>query len=274
MIIDGHAHLGGEYRDLHNIIATLDASGVDKVILCPSDKIRSKAMFIPGISGMIAGSELNFQINRFLRTATNNYRSRHYIETGNEEVFNISRQSDGRVIQFYWADPNRKNVTEEIETKLALWKFQGIKLHQSCHPFKIKSEPFYRIAEFAALKNLPVFIHLHSRKELVDFISISRDYQTKFITGHLIGLEIYIKHKKSVADNVYFDISCPPLVPLDLIMLAIREFGAARIVMGSDTPYGRNNVRKAVNAIRSLKISNREKEMILGNNMRDILMAR
>jgi predicted TIM-barrel fold metal-dependent hydrolase len=272
MIIDGHAHLAGEYRDLQSILATLDATGVDKVIICPAEKERPESMPIPGLTGRIAGGELNFVINRLLRVAADNDTTRHYIDSGNEEVFNISRLSGGRVIQFYWADPLREGIIDELRLKISLWGIKGIKLHQSCTPFTVLSEPFHKLAEFAATENIPVFIHLHSKKELADFISVSGNYKTNFITGHLIGLEIFISQRKRVSDNIYFDISCPPLVPVGRIRKAMKTFGAGRLLMGSDTPYGRNNVRQAVSHIRCMKISELEKEMILGNNMKDLLM--
>ena len=79
MIIDGHAHLGGEYSDLPSIMRTLDDAGIDKVVLCPADKKRSAPLIIPGIAGKFAGDELNFRINRFLRTATAGRATSDYI---------------------------------------------------------------------------------------------------------------------------------------------------------------------------------------------------
>ncbi|NMC38168.1 MAG: amidohydrolase family protein [Bacteroidales bacterium] len=271
MIIDGHSHQGGEYRDIQSIISLLDRFGVDKVVLCPADSERNEPISIPGMGKRFNGPELNFVINRFIRAALSRGNKWSDIERSNKKVYEIASLSGGRILQFYWINPLKEGISGDLEEKLNLWKFAGIKLHQACHPFVIRSGVFSNIAEFAASKNLPVFIHLYSKKDVMDFISVSGSFRANFIAGHLIGLEIYIKEKKVLGDNVYFDISCPSLVSADRIALAIKEFGANRIIMGSDTPYGKNNLKQVLTIIRSLNLNENEKEMILGNNLNNIL---
>lgn len=271
MIIDGHSHRGGEYRDMQSIISVLDRLGVDKVVLCPADSERDDPLSIPGLGNRFHGPELNFVVNRFIRAALARESKWSAIERSNIKVHEMASLSQGRILQFCWVNPLNNGIEDEMEEKLHLWKFAGIKLHQACHPFSIKSSTFGRIAEFAASKNLPLFIHLYSKKDVLDFISLSGNFSTNFIVGHLIGLEIFIKEKKMVGDNVYFDISCPSLVSADRIALAVDEFGAKKIIMGSDTPYGKNNLEQVLTIIRALNLEEEEKEMILGNNLSNIL---
>lgn len=271
MIIDCHAHLGGEYNNLPSILATLDRSGADKVILCPSESPRKNSMWIPHLAGRIGGRDLNFLVNRIIRVSTPFQKVQKNIDRQNEDVFRITAGSEGRVVQFFWANPLKEGILEEMEEKYGLWKFKGIKLHQSSHPFRIKSYPFAEIAHFASHQHLPVFIHLHSKKEIRDFISVSRRYKTWFIVGHLIGLELFIRNRKDLGENILFDISCPPLVTVNRVRLALETFGPGRIVMGTDTPFGRNNLSVAISRIRSLGLPARETGMILGDNMRGIL---
>lgn len=271
MIIDGHAHLGGEYKDLPSIISALDKEGVDKVVLCPADTERPRSMPLPALAGKIPDKELSFSVNRLLRATTSRRKTDRYIETVNEEVYKIAGLSGGRVIQFYWADMRRNDLIDDIDSKLDLWNFKGIKLHQSVHPFKTDSSSFNDLAGYAAARNLPIFIHLHSRNEIIDFISVARNHKTIFITGHLIGLEIFVAHRQSVGDNIYFDISCPQLVSTVLIKHALTEFGPRRLTMGSDTPYGKNNVSLIISRVINLDLPDAEKEMILGNNLKNIL---
>ena len=110
-------------------------------------------------------------------------RARHHgaeragnIEAGNQEIFNISVLSEGRVLQFFWADPHKSGIIDELESKFELWRFKGIKLHQPCHPFKVNSFHFRDIAEFAARKGIPVFLHLYSKNDVLEFISVSGKY--------------------------------------------------------------------------------------------------
>jgi predicted TIM-barrel fold metal-dependent hydrolase len=273
MIIDGHAHLGGEYKDLPTILSTLDKLGIDRVILCPTDQTRHKPLPVPNLASKFPAKELNFAVNRLIRAATPQVQHQRNIDKGNKNVFNVSVLSGGRIIQFFWANPLKEGIMYEMETKFQEWKFRGIKLHQACHSFKIISSQFRNLAEFAVTQKIPVFIHFYSKKEILDFISISAEYKTPFIVGHLIGLELFIQNKTKICDNIYFDISCPALVSIDRIKKAIKEFGSGRIIMGSDAPYGKKNVKEIVSRIISLSLPDNECEMILGNNLNSILMT-
>lgn len=271
MVIDGHAHMGGEYFNLPSIIRTLDDAGIDIVVLCPGDKKRARSMTIPDIAGEFVGDNMNFQINKFLRKATHRKATQDYIDRGNEEMADVVKEAGGRVIQFYWTDPLKEDIITELGDRYERDAFKGIKLHQCIHAFKILSDEFHQVAIFAASHDLPVFIHLYSKKDITDFISVAGTYNTNFISGHLIGIDTYIKERNRVSDNIYFDISCPPLVPPEKIMKAMGIFGPGRLTMGSDTPYGRHNPQKAVSFVRSMPVSAREKEMILGDNLRALL---
>jgi len=271
MIIDGHAHQGGEYRDLPSIIKTLDDAGIDRVVLCPGDKKRARPMTIPDIAGEFVGDNLNYQINKLLRTATHGKATMDYIDRGNEELADLSKEAGGRVIQFYWTDPLREGIISDLESRHESPGVRGIKLHQCIHPFKILSDEFHKVATFASSHDMPVFIHLYAKSDITDFISVADNYNTSFISGHLIGIDTYIREKNRVSDNIYFDISCPPLVPPEKIMKAMNVFGPGRLTMGSDTPYGRHNPRKAVSFVRSLPVGDQDKEMILGNNLMKLL---
>ncbi len=271
MIIDGHAHLGGEYRDRESVIKTLDAAGADSVLICPADRERTRTLYIPGFSDRFSVDELNFIINRFIRRSFSTGFRRDNIEEGNRKVYETALASGGRIIQSFWADLCRSDVLDDLECKYEQWKFRGIKLHQSCNPFPVRSSVFRDLAAFAGEKGLPVFIHLHSGKDVADFISVSKELKTVFISGHLIGLDIFIENRARVGENVFFDISCPPLVPQRRMARALRAFGPGRLIMGSDTPYGRNNTIQIISRIRSMPVSDAEKDLILGNTLRDLL---
>ena len=54
-------------------------------------------------------------------------------------------------------------------------------------------------------------------------------------------------------------------------MDAIKFAGASNITFGTDTPYGKQNLKKNIDRIKSLDISSKEKELIFGENMRKLL---
>ena len=73
------------------------------------------------------------------------------------------------------------------------------------------------------------------------------------------------------SDNIYFEISTPALVSTHRIRKAIKHFGINRILLGSDTPYGQNNLKTNIERVMNLDISDEEKHLILGENMKKLL---
>lgn len=90
------------------------------------------------------------------------------------------------------------------------------------------------------------------------------------IIAHLFGLELFIKSGIKFK-NLYFDISTYQVTSDKRVLKAIKYFGSDKILMGSDTPYGKNNLQKNMDRVSNLPISLEEKEMILGENTRKLL---
>jgi predicted TIM-barrel fold metal-dependent hydrolase len=110
-----------------------------------------------------------------------------------------------------------------------------------------------------------------SRQEVRYLIdSIRRHPSTTFIIGHLFRLEEYIQADLRM-DNVYFDISTPPLISLVRLQKALDYYGAQRLILGSDTPYGVESLRKNIERVRALALSEEDKALILGGNLQRIL---
>jgi uncharacterized protein len=271
MIIDGHAHAGGDYRDASHIIKALDEAGADRLVLCPKASEKEGSYYLPHLGNLFPDREMNFFINRFIRLMTNNRRIHKLIEKGNETVFTLAKDSGGRVLQFYWTNPLKMNFLEESEALLKKWKFKGIKLHQACHPFTISSSSFIELTEWSASKNLPIFLHPFSREEVRDLIVYSKNLKTPLIIGHLIGLDVFTNMKSQVSEHIFFDISCPPLISEKRLLKAIEAFGAGRLIMGSDSPYGTDNLKEIIQRIRSLSIPEKDKNLMLGENLQNIL---
>lgn len=51
-----------------------------------------------------------------------------------------------------------------------------------------------------------------------------------------------------------------------------KEDEAERLILGSDSPYGDNNINKAINKLRDLNMSVAEINMICSENIEKILM--
>ena len=55
------------------------------------------------------------------------------------------------------------------------------------------------------------------------------------------------------------------------MLKAVDHFGADKIVLGSDTPFGRNNLRRNIERVERLPLSQDEKGRILGLNLAELL---
>ena len=155
--------------------------------------------------------------------------------------------------------------------KLADWKFKGVKMHQCWENFSVDSDFFISVAEWAETNNIPLFIHLWSDSEVKKIIKYKKLHKDlKLIIAHLFGLELLIK-ENCKDDNLFFDISTLQVTSTYRVLKAIEVFGAEKILLGSDTPYGKNNLQKNINRVKSLKIGEQEKNMILGENMKKLL---
>jgi uncharacterized protein len=90
-----------------------------------------------------------------------------------------------------------------------------------------------------------------------------------FIIAHLIGFEEIHTHAKN--QNLFYEISPPQLIDVERLKHAIDQAGAERVILGSDTPYGKKNLQMNLKRIDSLDISEQEKKLIKGENMQRLI---
>ncbi|UCE06001.1 MAG: amidohydrolase family protein, partial [bacterium] len=238
MIIDGHAHSCGIFYHGDKIVNTLDELQVDKVILTPGQINDERNYYFPGIARLFPNRDVVLKTNKVVKILTLPAKLKNNLSVRNEFVYNLSRQHPDRIIQFIWVNPNISNMVEELEDKYNKWNFKGIKTHQCIDAFDSDSWMMYKLAEFAKAKNIPLFIHLYLKKDVVKFLKLAKDNpETNFTVAHLIGLEIF-ETSSLKSQNIYFDISPARMTSEKRIMKAINLFGADHITLGSDTPYG------------------------------------
>ncbi len=271
MIIDAHAHACGLYLNEKKIIEILDASNVDKVVLVPGEFGSDKNYRMPDFGSKFPNTDIVAFVNILIKIIIRISGAADQIDAGNKFVASLAKNHPDRIIQFYWARLSQANALETLARDYAEFKFKGLKLHQCWEPFDIRSEIFTEVADWAYSKDLPIFIHLFSKNQatqLAEFINTRS--KTTFIIAHLFGLERYIQAKVN-SDNCYFEISSPQLVSIKRLNIALKHFGAKRIILGSDIPYGWNNLNLNIERVNNLQISNQEKNLILGDNMKTLL---
>ncbi len=271
MIIDGHAHACGDFLTIQEIKKNLDSNSVDKVVLVPGELNSTRTYPFPSVARLFPKSNVVKVFNQLTKMVVKITNMREEFEKGNEYVNNLVKKLPDRIVQFYLITDRSENICEELEKKYEEWKFKGLKLHQCWHPISIDSNYFNIAATWAEQKSIPIFIHLVSDKEVKKLIEYKRNHKDlTIIIGHLFGLELFIIESKNL-EKIYFDISTYQVTSDKRVLKAIKKFGADRITMGSDTPYGKNNLKKNIERVEKLPISQDEKNMILGLNMKGLL---
>lgn len=108
-----------------------------------------------------------------------------------------------------------------------------------------------------------------SKIQVKKFISLTKEHPgATFILAHLVGIEEF---DRTVGPNVYFDISCPLIHSVRMLERALDNFGAERILLGSDAPYGVDNLTLAVRQMKEAGMSGREIELVCSGNIRKLL---
>lgn len=272
MIIDGHSHACGKYLTAEGIIKTLNENGVDKVVLVPGELNSKSEYSLPNIASKFPNYnvvKLTNNLTKFVMKLTGKVKD---IPAGNEYVYDLKTKTENRVIQFLWATTGIKNITDYLNTKFDDWIFHGVKLHQCWEKFSIDSDFFKEVAIWTEKHDLPLFIHLFSDSDVLKLIEYKRRHpKLKLIVAHLFGLELFIKENFK-DKNLYFDTSPLQLISDIRLKKAINYVGIERVLMGTDTPYGaKDNLHKSISRVKKLEITEGDKELMLGINMKRLL---
>jgi len=268
MIIDGHAHAAGVFFSVDTLVPVLDELGVDKVVLCQNIRHDPREVRVPFEKGQIANrSSIAYAGSRFLRLGAWIMAADKGLKSRNAVVRELAAKRPDRIIPFYWANPQDKSVLKDLDKALGEDGFRGVKLHQSVTRFSCDEPILNDLAAIAAREKSPVFIHLYSRTEVRKLIAWAlRNPRTQFIVAHMIGLEI-LAPRAAELKNVALDISPAWGSTAERIKFAAEAFGAGRLVLGSDTPFGQETLKKNIDKVRNLNLTPGEKALILGLNM-------
>jgi len=272
MIIDGHAHSSGEFWSAERIIPILDELEVDKVVLCPGPANEPTAFPLPDLSRILQSTSLNYLGQKLLRHFGRWTLKLYPLTNGNAYVASLARKFPTRILQCHWVDPNDDRMIAELDVRHREWRFKMLKVHQCLSVFNSDSPGMHALARFAAERSMPFFVHSYLRPDIEELVRFMAGHaETTFIVAHLLGLEVYLEADPASLKNVYFDISTPSLVPESYVVKAVGRFGAGRILMGSDTPFGVHPLKKCIARVRGLKIPEDDKRLILGENLRRLL---
>jgi predicted TIM-barrel fold metal-dependent hydrolase len=238
MIIDAHNHVGGPDRgdgkkqSPEEIVVEMDRLGIDKAVIFPFSEIN------PGIS----------------------------FSTANNRTMEAVDKYPDRLIGLARLDPNfGKNAVEELKRDIEIG-LVGLKLHPSSQKFSLRSEHLKEIVREASSLDIPIIFDSGKKESPPEqFGELAELFpNAKIIMAHMLGdfLQIALDHQ-----NIYLQTTDMPRK--EIIQEAVEELGAERIIMGSDSPYISMEVE--LEKIKLLNISENEKKLIMGENMRCIL---
>lgn len=271
MIIDGHAHACGEYLTPESIENYLAVNGADKVLLAPGELNSAKSYSMPVFSEWFPKKNAVKVTNVMTRIVVTLSGSADHILAGNEYVYGLTQKCPELVLQCLWVTRQMPDPVAYLDEKFELWKFKCVKVHQVWEDVSVDSDFFRDTAGWAETHSIPLFIHPGSDKEAMKLVRYKREHRNlKLIVAHLFGLEFFIR--EGVKDeNLYFDTSSVQFTSTFRVKKAIDFVGADRVLLGTDTPYGESNLKLNLARIRSLEISDYDKQKILGENLKDLL---
>jgi len=243
MIVDAHAHFGimlGRSFSSKQFVETLDIYGISKSCVSSIEAIN------------------------------------YYAETGNNSVLALMEQYPKRIIGFCVPNPYqqpRKEVRRCIKAG-----FRGIKLHPWGSECSLANYRYTPVFEEAATQDIPVLFHSGGSLKVPDFkyatpemiFSVAERFpKVKMIIGHM-GLERWKEMVERVVDykNLYLDITMSMPHP-DRINIAVQKVGAERVIFGTDMTLLEPAI--PLGLIQGSKISDEEKELILGGNIMRLL---
>jgi len=271
LTIDGHAHSSGEFYRGEDIVRALDALGADQVILSPGPVNEARTWPVPDLGRVFPRRGLGLPGNRLLRLASGYVRRRFSFEESNAYVASLARRHPGRIVPACWVDPGDTEAVAALPARGHAWGFRAVKVHQCFSRFRSNSPGMHALARFAGDRGLPVFIHLYGRRDAVELLELAAAHRgTAFVVAHLLGFEVFAAADRGRTSNIFFDISPPNLCPLALVKRALGTFGPEKLLLGSDTPYGKDNLKLAIDRVRRLTLPDEDKALILGGNARRV----
>ena len=203
----------------------------------------------------------------------------------NEQLSALLQMFPDKLIGFAGFDPNQGDeAVVDIEQAVKELGFKGIKTVSSLLELDINDKAFYPCYTMAQELNVPIIIHTgpaliigalikHVQPLMVDEVAFDFP-DLKIICAHMGGHHYMEVHNLLVRHpNVYADLSFWPLHPYykDMIPWSLFEKTVPdKILLGSDYPAGQT-LGEAVEAVRSLPISEDFKGKILGENAARLL---
>jgi predicted TIM-barrel fold metal-dependent hydrolase len=268
-MIDGHAHACGMFFSKESVLEYLNDNNIERIVLSAGEPDSRKIYHLPYLAKVFQSPKLIYAFNVITAMVVSASKMADRIDEGNEKAASMAQECPERILNTYWVNPADADCIRKMEDFRKNHSFCMIKMHQCWTEFDMNDAGVVKVIEWAEENGTPVFIHLKSKIQVKKFISFIKEYPgVTFILAHLIGIDEF---DRTVGGNVYFDISCPLIHSVKMLKRAFDNFGAKRILLGSDAPYGSDNMALAIRQMQEAGMNDCEIELVCSENIRKIL---
>lgn len=204
LVIDAHNHIGvrhGASQTGSELVAKLDAAGVDKAVIFP---------FVEGT-------------------------------VDNGVIVEAVGEHPDRLIPFCNVNPwDQDRAVEELRHRVEDLGFKGVKLHPTLQGYRLGDHPLVDPI-FAAARDLGIVITSHGASDLynnpAEFDAMASAFPTVPLLMVHMGMFWSTDHAIEVSSrhpNLYLDTSRAPLAE---IALAVKKLGPEKVIWGTDSPF-------------------------------------
>lgn len=244
-MIDAHIHVGawdhpdflGRRCTLEEALAELDGAGIGGAAVVPTDQCKNAELLAEARQALAGGYGGKLWLFPWVRPADT---------------------AEGPA-DLAWLDENAPAVC-------------GLKIHPSLSRQRVDGDGFRPALELAERRGLVVLVHCGRWQEMASYRfaieAAARHPRARFLLAHAGGdtpplataaAELLAERK---LDNVWFEFS--GLREYWVVERNVARLGAGRYLMGSD--YCLAHPLMYVGAVRGMKLSERDRERILGEN--------
>ena len=249
MIIDAHTHLSkSNYGNVEIYKRYLKEAGIDKAVAVPGGMMDVRRM-------------TDYVIGRSMAENP---------EPDNEYVLECIHENPRMLRGFMCLDPHSDNALRDLEEGYRDG-FDGLKFNPMTHQFSFSSRAVLELVSLCQDYNFPVYSHVlfNPGACTTRFIELAKKFRrVNFILGHMgfgpadqDGLEAACK-----LDNFYLETSTGNYLHMEQ---TVKKAGVEKLIFGSEFPL--SNPKVEMEKILQLKISDDQKDKILGRNIEEIL---
>ena len=197
----------------------------------------------------------------------------------NEWAAEVNQKNPGKIISFGSIFPHSGDYKKDIDFVVSLG-LKGLKFHAEYQGFLLDDAQMLRIYDYALSKNLILLHHAGFDPEFSEpfrsnpkrFANVIKEMRGGvIIAAHLGGHAQWDDVEKYLCGkNIYLDTSMGfEYFSREQFLRILKSHGAAKILFGSDAPW--SSAKNEITHLKSLPLSESEKDMILSGNAKRIL---